>query len=206
MFDPFSRDSSDVYGLQRGFRVHFKGSTQVALRNCHYAYQSHSFGDQRSATLCSTNPTETTGIMPSSPAVDINGRVKLRDLFMVDDEAVTEAFKGDRDAFVGRSAWLGDALLHTDVSVMLYKLCPEGTKGSLSKMRQTIEANATVQVFLMEATDASDHIPSHLKWNGIPFNRGEHSLFGVPVCRLCRSRLHDWSALRKHVACGPRRP
>ena len=38
--------------------------------------------------------------------------------------------------------------------------------------------------------------------SGIPFNRGEHALHGVPVCRLCRSRMYDWSSLRKHVASG----
>ena len=38
--------------------------------------------------------------------------------------------------------------------------------------------------------------------SGIPFNRGEHALHGVPICRLCRGRMHDWSSLRKHVASG----
>ena len=37
---------------------------------------------------------------------------------------------------------------------------------------------------------------------GVPFNKRAHSLFGLSVCRLCRTHLNDWNSLRKHIACG----
>ena len=36
----------------------------------------------------------------------------------------------------------------------------------------------------------------------IQFKRSEHSLFGLPFCRFCRSRQGTWSALIKHVTQG----
>ena len=33
----------------------------------------------------------------------------------------------------------------------------------------------------------------------LPFSRAAHSLHGVPVCRFCRFRAHDWSSLRKQA-------
>ena len=34
------------------------------------------------------------------------------------------------------------------------------------------------------------------------FSRAKHSLFGLPYCRFCRSRLGSWPALTKHVTQG----
>ena len=36
----------------------------------------------------------------------------------------------------------------------------------------------------------------------IDFDREKHSLFGIPMCRFCHSRLHDWSSLSKHLQDG----
>ena len=36
----------------------------------------------------------------------------------------------------------------------------------------------------------------------IPFDRAVHSLHGIPVCRFCHVRLHDWSSLSKHLSGG----
>ena len=36
----------------------------------------------------------------------------------------------------------------------------------------------------------------------IDFDRAKHSLFGIPMCRFCQSRLHDWSSLSKHLQDG----
>ena len=36
----------------------------------------------------------------------------------------------------------------------------------------------------------------------IPFDRAVHSLHGIPVCRFCHTRLHDWSSLSKHLGGG----
>ena len=47
----------------------------------------------------------------------------------------------------------------------------------------------------------SKHSEIHLK-AGVEFNRYSHSLFGVPVCRLCRRHLHDWSSMAKHITAG----
>ena len=47
----------------------------------------------------------------------------------------------------------------------------------------------------------SKHSEIHLK-AGVEFNRGSHSLFGVPFCRLCRRHLHDWSSMAKHITAG----
>ena len=96
-----------------------------------------------------------------------DGRVRLGDLFLVTEEQVDKAFLGDNNQYVGRTAWLGDALLHSDLSVVLYKSHPAGTKGSLSKMRQTLEANATMKVFLLEGTDAASPHPK-------PFGHSRH--------------------------------
>ena len=38
--------------------------------------------------------------------------------------------------------------------------------------------------------------------SGVPYNKGLFALFGVPICRLCRGRMYDWSSLRKHVSSG----
>ena len=45
------------------------------------------------------------------------------------------------------------------------------------------------------------HSSVHLD-SGVPFSRGRFSLFGLPICRLCRGRMYDWSALRKHISSG----
>jgi hypothetical protein len=115
-------------------------------------------------------------LLESSPNVGPDGRVRLGDLFLVTEEQVDKAFLGDNNQYVGRTAWLGDALLHSDLSVVLYKSHPAGTKGSLSKMRQTLEANATMKVFLLEGTDAAHHIPSHL---------GTHAIGSAFECLYC---------------------
>ena len=47
----------------------------------------------------------------------------------------------------------------------------------------------------------SKHSEIHVK-AGVEFNRGLHSLHGVPICRLCRRHLHDWSSMAKHVTAG----
>ena len=36
----------------------------------------------------------------------------------------------------------------------------------------------------------------------LAFSKERHSLFGLPHCRFCRSRLHDWRSLARHVATG----
>eukprot|EP00439_Symbiodinium_sp_Y106_P077393 s432_g16.t1 len=36
----------------------------------------------------------------------------------------------------------------------------------------------------------------------IPFNRAQHSLFGLPYCRFCRCRQGSWQSLIKHVTQG----
>ena len=36
----------------------------------------------------------------------------------------------------------------------------------------------------------------------IPFDRALRSLHGIPVCRFCHTRLHDWSSLSKHLGGG----
>ncbi|OLP95873.1 LINE-1 reverse transcriptase-like [Symbiodinium microadriaticum] len=36
----------------------------------------------------------------------------------------------------------------------------------------------------------------------LDFNKALHSLFGLPFCRFCRQRLHDWNSLAKHVSMG----
>ena len=36
----------------------------------------------------------------------------------------------------------------------------------------------------------------------LEFNKAKHSLFGLPFCRFCRQRLHDWNSLAKHVSMG----
>ena len=36
----------------------------------------------------------------------------------------------------------------------------------------------------------------------LAFNKARHSLFGLPFCRFCRQRMHDWSSLSKHVSMG----
>ena len=47
----------------------------------------------------------------------------------------------------------------------------------------------------------SKHSEIHLK-AGVEFNRGSHSLYGVPIWRLCRRHLHDWSSMAKHITAG----
>ncbi|CAE7880876.1 HCN2, partial [Symbiodinium necroappetens] len=34
------------------------------------------------------------------------------------------------------------------------------------------------------------------------FDRESHTLFGIPMCRFCHLRLHDWSSITKHIQDG----
>ena len=35
-----------------------------------------------------------------------------------------------------------------------------------------------------------------------PFDRREHTLFGLPQCRLCRHTLYDWASMERHITEG----
>ena len=36
----------------------------------------------------------------------------------------------------------------------------------------------------------------------LSFRRDVHSLFGLPICRFCKARLHDWKSLTRHITTG----
>ena len=36
----------------------------------------------------------------------------------------------------------------------------------------------------------------------LPFRRDRHALHGLPICRFCQARLHDWRSLEKHITGG----
>ncbi|CAE7024654.1 unnamed protein product, partial [Symbiodinium sp. CCMP2456] len=44
--------------------------------------------------------------------------------------------------------------------------------------------------------------PDVRRGSKLRFCRAEQSLFGVPICRFCHFRAHDWSSLRKHLESG----
>ena len=96
------------------------------------------------------------GYAEASPEVDDEGRTKLAELFLVDSATVRDAFAGDSDFDNGRNAWLGDAMIHADLSHLLFALLPSYDKGGLSAARQTAESNAAMATFLKCGTDAED--------------------------------------------------
>ena len=36
----------------------------------------------------------------------------------------------------------------------------------------------------------------------LAFRRDQHALHGLPICRFCQARLHDWRSLEKHITEG----
>ena len=36
----------------------------------------------------------------------------------------------------------------------------------------------------------------------LDFDREQHTMFGIPMCRFCHLRLHDWSSITKHIQDG----
>ncbi|CAE7427449.1 L96 [Symbiodinium sp. CCMP2592] len=40
------------------------------------------------------------------------------------------------------------------------------------------------------------------KLSRLPFRRDLHALHGLPICRFCQVRLHDWRSLEKHITGG----
>ncbi|CAE7194789.1 Pol [Symbiodinium sp. CCMP2592] len=36
----------------------------------------------------------------------------------------------------------------------------------------------------------------------LEFRRDQHALHGLPICRFCQTRLHDWRSLEKHITEG----
>ncbi|OLQ13651.1 Retrovirus-related Pol polyprotein from type-2 retrotransposable element R2DM [Symbiodinium microadriaticum] len=52
----------------------------------------------------------------------------------------------------------------------------------------------------------SQHIkkkhPDIVHRSKLVFDRERHTLFGIPMCRFCHMRLHDWSSITKHIQDG----
>ena len=134
-----------------------------------------------------------------SPAINGAGRVELADLFLVSPQQVTAAVQGDNDAFVGRTAWYGDALFHVDASTVIFRQYPAGTKGQMTRIRQTLESNSTMKTFLLEGTDVQEYLGKNLSVHAVG------SAFECLYCQATptgRARalqyfLH-WIRLHKH--------
>ena len=134
-----------------------------------------------------------------SPHVNNDGRVDIADLFLVTDQQVHGAVQGDGDPFVGRTAWYGDALFHVDTSTVIFRQFPDGTKGSMTKIRQTLESNAMMKAFLLEGTDIQRYLGKNLSVRAVG------SAF---ECLYCQATQHgrarafeycpNWVQLHKH--------
>ena len=64
----------------------------------------------------------------------------------------------------------------------------------------------TCGVYFAGAGSLAQHIhqrhPEIEKASSCVFRREEHSLCGVPICRLCHTRLAKWQTLEKHISQG----
>ena len=53
----------------------------------------------------------------------------------------------------------------------------------------------------LEAHFSSKHAQVHIDAR-TPFDRRNHTLFGLPHCRLCRKSLYDWASMERHITEG----